>query len=481
MGDPFTTKSNAALRNFASARKRVRCRRTRALAFAVALAEWLVSGTCRTASASTAWPLKVSSDGRHLADQENTPFLYIADTSWTMLSMLSVADAKKYIDLRKAQGFNAIQTMATGWRRSGRGPRGAFFVNGDVTQPNEAFFVGVDEILTYAESQDMLMPVWVLWLADNGGWSGGTDVPAPQFTQYARWLENRYRSKGNLIWFLGGDEEASVQTETTKAAAAALSAADSNHLISYHPRSHAFELRFESWLAFNSFQWNANSAPYTYQDIRRGHQLTPTKPILDAEPAYDPSPCCGEDPVTTPQKVRRNGWWTMLSGAMGVVYGGPRGTWNIGASGAPDWELLSRPAAFHTGNIGKILGPLAWSRLVPDFGNTAVAGGGSDGSTNYVTAAVADDGSLIAAYTPAAATLQVDLTRLSSPGTVQWFDPASGQAQGPAIPVENAGSRSFATPGLNRDQANDWVLILKTRVGDSTRPQPQRSSGSGGR
>ena len=46
-------------------------------------------------AAATSWPLKVSPDGRHLEDQGGTPFLYTADTSWTMLSMLSVADAKK--------------------------------------------------------------------------------------------------------------------------------------------------------------------------------------------------------------------------------------------------------------------------------------------------------------------------------------------------------------------------------------------------
>jgi len=414
-------------------------------------------------TAAPSWPLKVSSDGRHLETQDGTPFLYTADTSWTMLSMLSVADAKKYISLRKAQGFNAIQTMATGWRRTGSGPRGAFFEAGDVTQPNESFFAGIDEILTYAESQDMLLAVWVLWLADNGGWSGGSPVPAAQLADYATWLGRRYHNRGNLIWFLGGDEEIAVLSETTKAAAAALAAADPNHLISYHPRSHAYELHPEKWLAFNSLQWNANSAPYTYQDIRLGFHLAPPKPILDAEPAYDPSPCCGEDPLTTPLKVRRNGWWAMLSGALGVVYGGPKETWNIGAAGAPDWAQLSRPAAGHTGNIRRILDPLAWSDLDPDFDSRTVTGGGTDGSTNYVTAAASKNRSLIIAYTPAATTLNVDLKRLAGPGMAQWIDPTSAQAHGPAIPVENTGTGVFTTPGLNADHAPDWVLILKTK------------------
>jgi hypothetical protein len=127
------------------------------------------------------------------------------------------------------------------------------------------------------------------------------------------------------------------------------------------------------------------------------------------------------------------------------------------------------------------LEPLPWSRLVPDFGNTAVGGGGSDGSTNYVATSVADDASLIAAYTPVTATLQVDLTKLSGPGAAQWFDPASGQAQGLLMPVENAGSKIFTTPGLNHDEASDWVIIIRAKSRDSTGPQPQRGSGTSGK
>ncbi len=188
----------------------------------------------------------------------------------------------------------------------------------------------------------------------------------------------------------------------------------------------------------------------------------PTKPILDAEPAYDPKPCCGEDPVTTPHKVRRNVWWAVLSGALGVVYGGPQGAWNIGASGALDWTSVTRPAATQVGNIRKILEPIPWSKLVPDFDGDVVSSG-SDLASNHVAAAVAHDGTLIVAYTPIAATLRVALTKLSAPGTAQWFDPASSEAAGPEIPVEAHGTRDLTTPGANSDQATDWVLIIRPR------------------
>jgi len=147
---------------------------------------------------------------------------------------------------------------------------------------------------------------------------------------------------------------------------------------------------------------------------------------------------------------------------MGVVYGGPSGAWNIGAMGPPDWAAVSRPAAAHMGNIRKILEPLAWSKLVPDFSHSAVAGGGKIGSTDYAAAAVASNGSLIVAYTPVAAKLQIDLSKLVAPGTAQWADPASGKAFGTAVSVANTNSGLFTTPGKNSDNENDWVLIVKT-------------------
>jgi Protein of unknown function (DUF4038) len=112
---------------------------------------------------------------------------------WTEISSSPPRNQIRLPLLRKSQGVNAIQTVATGWKRNGTGPRGAFFDGGDVAQPSESFFAGVDEILAYAESQDMLLTVVLLWLANNGGWSGGTAVSPAQFAQYARWLGNRYR------------------------------------------------------------------------------------------------------------------------------------------------------------------------------------------------------------------------------------------------------------------------------------------------
>jgi hypothetical protein len=137
--------------------------------------------------------------------------------------------------------------------------------------------------------------------------------------------------------------------------------------------------------------------------------------------------------------------------------------WNVGNGGDQvPTAAINRNAARHTGNIRKILEPLNWHLLQPDWDNQTVTGGrGSYGGTNYVTAGRASDGSLIVAYTPQATSLNVNLTRLSGPASAQWYDPANGNAVGSAVSISNSGTQTFATPGTNSGGNQDWVLIIK--------------------
>jgi hypothetical protein len=188
--------------------------------------------------------------------------------------------------------------------------------------------------------------------------------------------------------------------------------------------------------------------------------MSPTKPWLNIEPSYEPNTADGQ--TIGPRDVRMNGWWSILSGAMGVVYGGPRGAWNIGAESSPNWGDVNRPAAVQTGNIQKILSKFSWEKLAPDSNNIAVTSGrGSFGGSDYVAAGRASDGSLIIAYTPSSRTLGINLSQLSGAGTAQWHDPVSGAAAGTATSVTNSGTQSFSTPGNNSGGDSDWVLVIK--------------------
>jgi hypothetical protein len=322
--------------------------------------------------------------------------------------------------------------------------------------------------MKYAEARGMLLYVVPLWMADNGGW--GCDLgachPPPsdeEMQTYMTWVGTRYRDRPNLLWVMGGDDEIDRNREVKLIGARALRAVDPGHLMTYHPRWAEYGFSAEDWHDLNAFQKNDITAPYNYEQIREALATRPTKPVLDAEPPYEPTTAMQDGEVTTPKINRRFGWWAATSGAMGVVYGGPEGSWKIGRDGPPDWAAVEREPARHIGNIRRILAPLPWYRLVPDWDATTVTGGrGRYGGDDYATAARTDDGSLVVAFAPSARTFTVDLARLTAPATARWFDPVSGRAAGEPRRVGAAGSATFATPGSNAGGDDDWVLVIAT-------------------
>ena len=108
-----------------------------------------------------------------------------------------------------------------------------------------------------------------------------------------------------------------------------------------------------------------------------------------------------------------------------------------------------------------------WYSLVPDEAHDVVTNGfGSFGSNNYVTAARTPDGRLVMAYIPSTGTgtrsVTVDMSELSGQAQGRWYNPTNGTyTQISGSPFANTGSRTFATPGNNGTDTNDWALVLE--------------------
>lgn len=409
------------------------------------------------------WPLQVSRDGGHLESPDGTPFFVVADTAWGLMTGLAVREARTYIDLRQEQGFNTILTNVVFVEPDTPGPRGTAFVDGDVRRPSEEWFAGIDRIVAHAEERGVLIGLGTLWLRTYDGprW---VLPPTEALHEYGRMLGSRYASSDNVFFFVGGDDDPALWGEEVAALAEGIEAGHPDPLITFHSWGKAPQMAGAPWVDFHSFQWNSNSPPYSYQDVREVSGYRPTRPVLDIEPAYDPLACCGEDVDTSEHEIRRNGWWAALSGALGVVYGGPRSTWNVGVEtgGELPRHDIDRPAAHQTAAIGRILRQHPWWLLEPDWRAVSVTGDrGTFGASDYVTAARASDGSLVAAYAPSPVDLQVDLSRLSGSGTAQWFDPRTGRPVGEPAHFEPTGRRTFTTP-----LPADGLLVLTSRPRD---------------
>ncbi len=166
----------------------------------------------------------------------------------------------------------------------------------------------------------------------------------------------------------------------------------------------------------------------------------------------------------TPEILRRQEYWTMLSGAAGQLYGNGY-TWPF----VNGWQgHLDTTGSAQIGHVNALFAPRPWWNLIPDQSHTVVIAGygtfadsGSLGGNDYLTAARTPDGALILAYMPTIRTITVDMSSLGSQANASWHDPSDGSRHPIGNSLPNSGTRTFAPPGNNSDGDSDWVLVLE--------------------
>ena len=123
--------------------------------------------------------LHISANNRCFEKTDGTPFVWLADTAWTVPARLTWDDVIHYMKTRKQQGFTVLQMVVLDpeYNEEMRNPCGikALEAN-DLLKPNEAYFSYVDWVLDRAEEYGfyvLLLPVWGE-LVVGWDWSGGT-------------------------------------------------------------------------------------------------------------------------------------------------------------------------------------------------------------------------------------------------------------------------------------------------------------------
>jgi hypothetical protein len=247
--------------------------------------------------------------------------------------------------------------------------------------------------------------------------------------------------------------------------AGAIREEDPTHLMTAHhsPESSAVAAFGEQdWLAFNTVYGYEKTLfrPLLAQYIRK-----PVRPFVLLETTYE-----GEHD-STPDLIRRQAYWAMLSGACGQFFGnnpiwhfdGPglfpfKLTWQqaLGAAGSHDMALL-RELFIH----------LPWQELAPEDHHAILAEGYGSDTATALTASTAD-GRLSVSYIPSTGTDRRELTvamgRLAKPVTARWYNPTNGRfVDVEGSPYANRASHYLNTLGDNGTGANDWVLILDAR------------------
>jgi hypothetical protein len=424
-----------------------------------------------TITATPAFPTNISANGRYLVDQNGVPFLLVGDSPQAMIGTLSEADAEYFFANRQAAGFNAqwinlLCTSYTGCRADGSTDNGVppFTTQGDLSTPNEPYFSKVDHILQLAAKHGQVV---LLDPIETGGWTGVAVANGPtKAFNYGKYLGQRYKGFPNIVWMSGndfqnwGDPNADA---AIRAVAQGIKETDPKHL-------QTVELNYQRSGSLDAGNWaplvNLDAAyTYfpTYDQVLKEYNRS-SVPVFMVEANYE-----GEHNAAdqgTPQILRRQEYWTLLSGATGQLYGN-RVSWQF----LDGWKTgIDTPGSLQMKYVTNLFAPRQWYNLVPDQGHSLVtkgngtyADGGSLGANDYLTAARTPDGTLAIAYMPTARTISVDLSKLSGPVNASWYDPARGVYLAiSGSPLPNSGTHEFSPPGTNSDGDGDWVLVLET-------------------
>ena len=419
-----------------------------------------------------AFPLKVSSNRRYLVDHRNRPFLIVGDSPQAMIGNLSVEDAAAFIANRKATGFNALLidllcASYTGCRNDGTTFDGIrpFTTPGDLSTPNPAYFARADAIVRLAAQAGMVV---FLDPIETGGWLGTLrSNGVAKDRAYGRFLGMRYRSFANIVWSSGNDFqtwEKPADDAAVLAVAEGIQSADRSHIqtveLNYTESASLDDRRWQPLIKLDAaYTYNA-----TYAEVLQEYNRKQFLPVFMVEAGYEFEQNSQSFSRGDPPILRRQEYWSILSGATGQFYGNHY-TWQF----AEGWkDHLDTPGSAQVGYLAKLFNGLRWFQLIPDQTHRIVTAryGTFDpdrnvGSSNYVTAASTRDGRLAMSYLPTGGTIVVDMARLARPVRGRWFDPTNGTYKAVSgSPFTKPTTVPIATPGRNAAGDRDWVLVL---------------------
>ena len=409
------------------------------------------------------FPLKVSKDNRYLEDQDGKAFLYHADTGWMLYFALTKEEIIDYIQMRKSQNFNVIQTMLMLPGRENRNGVKPFQEDTDLSTLDEAYFDDVEWVLTYAEKENMLMAIVPMWISCcNDAW-GGRGFPMQingkdKVRDFGEYIGKKYAHHKNLIWILGGDNDPGVNREELQELALAIKKNAPEQLQTYHAAStHSSTDVWENapWLDFSMVYtyfrgfnkaWNKNQ-PDVYEISRSEYEKEKRIPFILGESTYE-----GEHgALGGPLQARKQAWWCVLSGGFGHAYGSPLwafpGNWR---------EIMRYPGAESLKHFYSFFTQLKWYEMTPDFDHQLIIeGSGAFAVNDWVTTSIARNKSFSVSYLPSYRKLKIDLSVLEGEiFKIIWFNPRNGEY---SMVNDNAPRELIE---LESPDSEDWVLFV---------------------
>lgn len=435
---------------------------------------------CLIATRESYAQLRISNNQRHLVNPDGTPFFWLGDTGWELFHRLTREEADFYLKTRAGQGFNVVQAVVLA-EFDGLHTPNAYgetpFMGDDPLKPREAYFEHVDYIINLAAKYKIyigLLPTWGDKVFKDR-WGAGPEIfNEVNAYSYGKWIGERYKSKKNIIWILGGDRAPRNDHDVTIWRKMAIGIQDGvggkdHALMTFHPQPNGIEdggsakwFHQDDWLDINMFQTGHCRENNVWDRIEVAYNKEPVKPVIDGEPIYEDHPVCfnaKELGTSSAFDVRKNAYLDVFSGTCGHTYG-CHDIWQfydstrIGVNGphVPWKTALNLPGA----NQMKYLKHLMESRPILDRVPDATLVINRLYEHNRIQTCRGRN--YIMVYSSEGFPFEILLGTISGTQLQSyWYDPRSGKSIKSDL-VENIGIKKFAPPSKGYGQ--DWVLIL---------------------
>ena len=427
--------------------------------------------------------LEVSPDGHSLQWSNGDPFFYMADTAWELIHRLDREEVDTYLKLRKAQGYNVIQTVVLSefdglntpnayGDKPFKGNHPSMMAHREGEQND--YWDHIEYILSRATQMGLyvgLLPTWGHYWNDENSFFDKQSAAA-----YGRYMAERY-GKYNVIWILGGDrnpQDISKQ-EIIRSMANAIRQVDKTNLITFHPagwQSSATWFHNDGWLDFNSRQSGHQKEYKSHIKTYENYLLSPAKPVADIEPLYEVTLKeydAEAGGYSTAANARRSIYWAAFYGACGVAYGhnsvwqmyDPKNGFEPKYDPTATWlETIDQGAGKEIPLLKDLLysRPYLSRRPAPELlikEGDKVPGEG----TSHIAALLDRNGSYAMIYNPGGQTFSIKGEMLKAEKLIAWwFDPQTGKVTKIGKIENSSEPLRFTPPTPNR--VKDWVLIV---------------------
>jgi hypothetical protein len=395
------------------------------------------------------------------------PFFYLADTCWSAFTNIRPGEWEQYLDVRAAQGFNALQiTILPQWDRSLVDFAPPPFRTGrdgkpDYAKPEASYFENASRMLEAAASRGFLPALVLLWCDRiRGTWACRkmpehempVDALAP-FVQYAAKVFERF----DPVWLVSGDTDllANETVERYLLALRTVKKALPACLTTLHlqPQTDIPEpIELASELDFYMYQSGHGVDQTTpYLLARRFVEKSVKRPVVNGEPCYDGHGFGNTYGRFGAFHVRKAIWQSLLAGAKAGVTYGAHGIWNWHRRGLPFGSagFSSIPAPWHEALRLEGAWDAGFARwLFETNGLVDLEPVSAAGLSPEVRIAASPGGGIVAAYAPYPSEIEFD--RDLSRHDAMLVDLANRRIVRPILRHGPGGSR-LELPDVNAD------------------------------